>query len=206
MTVTKIEPLTKVKFKVYLNGDYAFVLYKGELVRFGIAAGAEVSEETIEKIRRDVIFKRAKLHAMHLLKDMDRTEAGLREKLIRAHCPVDAAEDAIRYVKSFGYLDDGRYAENFVRNRQDSKSRKEIRALLLKKGISPDKIEAAFKICYSEDADGEVEAVRKILKKKRFSPDDSDETQIQKMYAYLARKGFSYSVIRQVIQYYNENA
>ena len=34
MTVTKVEPLTKMKFKVYLDGQFAFVLYKGELSRF----------------------------------------------------------------------------------------------------------------------------------------------------------------------------
>ncbi len=206
MTVTKIEPLTKIKFKVYLDGSFAFVLYKGELSRFGIKAGAEISEETAERIRRDVVFKRAKLRAMHLLEDMDRTEAGLREKLRQGLYPEDAAEEAVRYVKSFGYLDDSRYAENFVRSRQGSKSRREIQALLLRKGISADKIEAAFEACYSENDGGEEEAVRRLLKKKRFSPEDVDEAQMQKIYAYLARKGFRYDTIRQVIQNYNENA
>ena len=96
MTVTKIEPLTKIKSKVYLDGSFAFVLYKGELSRFGIAAGEEIPEETVETIRRDVVFKRAKLRAMHLLEDMDRTEAGLREKLRQGLYPEDAAEEAVR--------------------------------------------------------------------------------------------------------------
>ena len=164
MTVTKIEPLTKIKSKVYLDGSFAFVLYKGELSRFGIAAGEEIPEETVETIRRDVVFKRAKLRAMHLLEDIDRTEAGLREKLRQGLYAMDAAEVAVRYVKSFGYLDDTRNAENFVRSRKGSKSRREIQALLLRKGISADKIEAAFEACYSEDEGGEEEAVRKILK------------------------------------------
>ena len=206
MTVTKIEPLTKIKFKVYLDGSFAFVLYKGELSRFGITAGAEIPEETVEMIRAEVIFKRARLRAMHLLEDMDRTEAGLREKLRQGLYPEDAAEEAVRYVKSFGYLDDSRYAENFVRSRQGGKSRREIQALLLRKGISADKIEAAFEACYSENDGGEEEAVRRLLKKKRFSPEDVDEAQMQKIYAYLARKGFRYDTIRQVIQNYNENA
>ena len=67
MTVTRIEPLTKIKFKIYLDGSFAFVLYKGELSRFGITAGAEISEETVERIRKEVIFKRARLRAVHLL-------------------------------------------------------------------------------------------------------------------------------------------
>ena len=206
MTVTKIEPLTKIKFKVYLDGSFAFILYKGELSRFGIAAGEEIPEETVETIRRDVVFKRAKLRAMHLLEDMDRTEAGLREKLRQGLYPEDAAEEAVRYVKSFGYLDDSRYAENFVRSRKDRKSRREIQAALLRKGISADRIEAALEACYSDEEDGEEEAVRKLLEKKKFSPKDPDEAQIRKIYAYLARKGFRYDTIRQVIQNYHENA
>ena len=206
MTVTKIEPLTKIKSKVYLDGSFAFVLYKGELSRFGIAAGEEIPEETVETIRRDIVFKRAKLRAMHLLEDMDRTEAGLREKLRQGLYPEDAAEEAVRYVKSFGYLDDSRYAENFVRSRKDRKSRREIQAALLRKGISADQTEAALEACYSDEEDGEEEAVRKLLEKKKFSPEDPDEAQIQKMYACLARKGFRYDTIRQVIQNYHENA
>ena len=207
MMVTKIEQLTKTKFKVYLDGKFAFVLYKGELSRFGIREGVEIPEETVGKIRAEVILKRAKLRAMHLLADMDRTEEALREKLRQGLYPADAVEGAVRYVKSFGYLDDARYAENFVRSRQDSKSRKEIQALLLRKGSKAEQIAAAFGACYDENnGDGEQEAIRKILKKKRFSPEECDESGLQKIYGYLARKGFHYDTVRQVIQNYFENA
>lgn len=49
---------------------------------------------------------------MHLLEDMDRSEAGLREKLKAGLYPEDLIEAAVTYVKSFGYLNDVRYAEN----------------------------------------------------------------------------------------------
>ena len=81
MIVTEIEPYTKTKFKVYLDGRFAFVLYKGELSRYGIRKEEEISDGTVEKIETEVILKRVKLRAMHLLEDMDRTEAALREKL-----------------------------------------------------------------------------------------------------------------------------
>lgn len=206
MIVTKTEPLTKTKFKVYIDGQFAFVLYKGELSRFHIREGEEISGETVTKIHEEVIKKRAKLRAMHLLEDMDRTEAALREKLRLGYYPEEAVDEAVRYVKSFGYLDDARYAENFVRSRQGSKSAREIQALLLKKGLSGDMIEAVFEKCREDSGDAEQEAVRKILKKKRFDPDMADEAQIQKIYAYLGRKGFRYDTVRQVIQNYNVHA
>ena len=86
MIVTRVEAVTKTKYKVYVDGQFAFILYKGELSRFHIAEDQELSQESYEKIRTEVILKRAKLRAMHLLNDMWRTEAQLREKLTRNFC------------------------------------------------------------------------------------------------------------------------
>ena len=70
MVVTRVEAVTKTKYKVYVDGQFAFILYKGELSRFHIAEDQELSQESYEKIRTEVILKRAKLRAMHLLNDM----------------------------------------------------------------------------------------------------------------------------------------
>ena len=135
MIVTEIEPYTRTKFKVYLDGKFAFVLYKGELSRYGIRKEEEISAGIVEKIEAEVVLKRAKLRAMHLLADMDRTEAALREKLKQGCYTQEMIDRAVDYVKSFGYLDDARYAENVVRSRQGTKSRKQIRAALMQKGV-----------------------------------------------------------------------
>ena len=73
MIVTKIEPCTKTKFKIYIDETFKFVLYKGEVSRFGIRIGEEIPPETEEKIRTEVLLKRAKLRAMHLLEDMEQS-------------------------------------------------------------------------------------------------------------------------------------
>ena len=204
MIVTKTEACTRTKYRVWLDGEFAFVLYKGELSRYGIREGEEIAGSTVEKIEQEVVLKRAKLYAMHLLEDMDRTESGLREKLRRAMYPEKAVEGAVEYVRSFGYLDDGRFAENFVRSRKNLKSRKEIRALLTQKGVDSEKIDAAFEICYGEE--DERAAAAALLRKKRFDPDTADEAEIRKICGYLARKGFRYETVRQVIQNYGEDA
>lgn len=204
MIVTKIEACTKTKYRVWLDGEPAFVLYKGELSRYSIREGEEIPPDTVEKIEKEIVLKRAKLYAMHLLEDMDRTESGLREKLRRAMYPEKAVDGAVEYVRSFGYLDDGRFAENFVRSRKNLKSRKEIRVLLAQKGVASEQIDEAFEVCYG-DGD-EQEAVRALLRKKRFQPEEADGEKMRKIYAYLARKGFGYETVRQVIQNYSEDA
>ena len=121
MVVTRVEAVTKTKYKVYVDGQFAFILYKGELSRFHIAEDQELSQESYEKIRTEVILKRAKLRAMHLLNDMWRTEAQLREKLTRNEYSADIVEAAISYVKSFGYINDYEYARSFIESRKERK-------------------------------------------------------------------------------------
>ena len=198
MIITRVEPLTKTKFRIYIDGEPVFVLYRGELKRFNIAEEEEISEQTVEKINKDVLLKRAKLRAMHLLEDMDRTEKALRDKLRQGGYPESAIDGAVKYVSSFGYLNDVRFAENFVLSRKDSKSRREIQALLAQKGVPADTAQAVLEQIYGED--GEQASIRQILRKKRMDPERADEQTLRKIYGYLARKGYRYEDIRQVIQ------
>ena len=59
MTVTKIEPLSKTRYKVYLDGQFAFTLYKGELSRYHIAEESVIEDDIYDSLRLSVI-KRAK--------------------------------------------------------------------------------------------------------------------------------------------------
>lgn len=204
MHVTKIEPVTKMKYKVFIEEKFAFVLYKGELSRYHIAEGCEVNQELIERIQSDVVLKRAKLRTMHLLKDMDRTEMQLRQKLRQGLYTEEIIDQAVAYVKSFGYIQDEAYAERFVTGRQKTKSRKELYAALSQKGVSKEVIENALEECYAKD--NELEAIKKILEKKHFLPESAGEKETAKMYGYLIRRGFRYEDIRQVIHVSEWNA
>lgn len=80
MIVTEIKPVTKQKFQIELDRQPAFVLYKGELSRYHIQKDEELSEEIYRELVEQVLTKRAKLRAMHLLEKMDRTKGELRKK------------------------------------------------------------------------------------------------------------------------------
>ena len=201
MRVTKIEPVTKTRYKVFLDGQFAFVLYKGELSRYQIALDAEVEKDTVDRILEETVLKRAKLRAMHLLTDMDRTESQLRTKLKQGLYPDEIVEQALNYVKSFGYVEDENYAKRFVDSKKSVKSRKEIYAALCQKGIAKETIERAVEACYEEE--GEQEAIRRILEKKHFFDKQATEAERNKIYGYLMRKGFRCEDIRQVIQFLN---
>ena len=80
--------------------------------------------------------KRARKKAMRLLERMDRTEKGLKEKLTQAGFSGEAAEDAVSYVKEYGYINDQRYAENYIFSRIREKSRQRIFQELYQKGVA----------------------------------------------------------------------
>lgn len=198
MYVTKLAPVTKAKYKVYLDDRFAFVLYKGELSLYKIQEGNELTQELYEKIKKEVLEKRAKLRAMHILERADRTEEELRVRLKRDLYPDDIVECAMRYVKSYGYLGDENYAIRFVDSKRRNKSKREISMLLQQKGISSEYIETALQRSFEDG--GEIDTIKKLVEKKRFSVENATEQEKKKMYDYLLRKGFRYEDIRQVIQ------
>ena len=204
MIVTKIEAVTKTKFKVYVDEQFAFMLYKGELLRFGIVAGNEITQETIDKINKEIILKRVRLRAMHLLNQMDRTEQQLRTKLKQNGYTDIMIDQALAYVKSFGYINDAGYARRFIMGRMNKKSRKEIFAALSQKGLDKNVIEEAMEECYEEHS--ETEAILDLVRKKKFCMEEADYKEKEKMYGYLMRKGFSYESIRQALQVSSRNA
>lgn len=144
------------------------------------------------------VLKQAKLKALSLLTDMDRTEEQLRQKLKQKLYSDDVIEQTIEYVKSFGYIDDEKYAKRFVENRKNRKSKQEIWVQLSQKGVKREFIADALDACYTSD--DAVEAIRHLAEKKHYSPENSDDKEKKRIYDYLLRKGFYHEDIRQVIQ------
>lgn len=205
MIVTRIEAVTgkKSKYRIYLDGQPAFVLYKGELSRYHIEQEQQIDRQTYE-ILQDLVKKRARIRAMKLLEVSDRSEEALRRKLSENGYPTQAVEDALSYVKSFGYINDQRLAGYLVESRKDKKSRAELKAYLLGKGLTKEQAEKALQENYKrEDA---KEAIQRLVMRKHFDPETATKEEKRRIYAYLARKGFGYEDIRQVIQVSDWNA
>ena len=192
-----IEPVTKPKFRIYLDGQFAFVLYKSELSSCHLKDGEAVTEDQIETILSEIVLKRAKRKAMSLLQSMDRTESELRDRLLRQDFPEETVDQAVRYVKSFGNVADRRYAESFILSRKGRKSRREIYAELSGKKIDGEIVDEMMERCYEESDSGE--ALRHLLRKKHYDPSRASVEEKQKLYAYLARKGFSYGEIKKAL-------
>ena len=132
-------------------------------------------------------IKRARHRALHILERSDRTEQELRTKLLQNYKP-EAVEDAVAYVKQYHYLDDMRYAVNYLNSRGRAKSRRQVeQELLYKKGIARETLEAAIQEAEPQD---EREQIRLWMEKKQICPETASKEELRRFYLFLMRRGF----------------
>lgn len=200
MIVTRLSEVSASKVKVYIDEQSAFVLYKGELRKYGLREGEPIGEKIYEELVCEVLPKRAKLRCMNLIKSRDYTREQLKLKLMQGGYPEQVIEKALDYAVSERYIDDLRYAESFIVCSHERKSRRRIENDLLQKGISAETIASAWMQWESEgNMQDEEEQIKTLLAKKHFDAETADRKELQKMYAFLARKGFDGDKIRRML-------
>ncbi len=145
---------------------------------------------------------RAKKRALYLLTDMDRTEQQLLEKLQKTGYSEETIQKTMEYVKSYGYIDDKKYASHYIQSLKNSRSKKRLFFDLNKKGVSQDIVETAFE---DEGDYDEKPLIRKMALKKLKNLSIEDPKDRQKLAAHLARKGFRSSDIFSVISELRDN-
>lgn len=203
MRVTQIVELSKNRSKIYLDQEFAFVLYKGELRLYHICEGEELAQDDYNKITQEVLPKRAKLRALNLLKSRTYTTAQLEAKLKQGLYPDEVIAEALAYVSSFHYTDDLQYALDYITYNADRKSRMRIEQDMRSKGIAADIAEQAWALWEEQGGEQDEETlIRELLRKKGFESGEADLREMQKIYAFLMRKGFSGEKIRKVLRMY----
>lgn len=190
--VKEIEAVGKGRYRVKFDTGVTCLLYRKEMSSFSIEKGKEITAQQYQKLLEEVVGKRAKKRALHLLEQMDRTEKQLRDKLLANEYPQSCIDGAIAYVKGFHYLDDSRYASNYVRFSQEKMSRVQMKQKLMQKGIASSVIADAIEEEYVAD---EMEQIMALLQKRKFVPEEADEKEFQRTYQYVMRRGFKSSDI-----------
>lgn len=203
MRITEIVPVTKAKYRVVTDEQLAFMLYKGELSRYRLKENGELPAETFQEIFKEILVKRAKLRAMHLLTRMDYTEAELEKKLMKGEYTPQAVKIAMDYVRSYHYLDDERYVTRYLSTYQGRKSRRQMQFELERKGIPRELIRRGQEAM--EDEEGcadETDMIRQLLEKRCRNQKEADEKEKRRHYGYLMRRGFTSSEIHSVFREY----
>ena len=162
-----------------------------------IIIGSEI--ENIEKIIYKSDFKRAKSRALWYLSRGDLSEKSLFEKLVRAGFSETASRDAVERMKELGLVNDYMYAKRLADYLSNTGiSNREIQFKLTQKGIDRD---IARELSKSEN--DEIDKIKYLIEHKYKNKLDG-ESNIQKVFAALVRKGFSYSDVKAALRDYSE--
>lgn len=202
MMVSSIESMGKQKYIVRLDSGLSFPLYKGEIRILKLTVGKEVSETEYNSIMNVILPRRCKLRAMKLLEKRAYTEYMLKTKLLEGGYPVQTAELAMDYVKSFGYINDYKYCLEFIESRINRCSVKEIRQKLLQKGIDIRCVDNALHETEAEDCESENDKesglIRNLLVKRKYTK-EMDYEEKQKLLQYFYRRGFDIDKVRKIM-------
>lgn len=196
--VTECAACGRTKHRVTLDGEYTFRLYNSEVRKYHIHSEGLLPQESFLEIQ-DILYKRGLSRCLHLVKDRDYTRSALEGKLRDGDYPQDIiAKVCARLIKE-GFINDGRYARNYVVSHMNTRSRKQITYGLLSKGVSACLIEEAFNdIDDLYGTDTELDNVRRLLTRKLGTMEASalDYAARMKLFAYAGRKGYEYEVIK----------
>ncbi|MCR5087425.1 MAG: RecX family transcriptional regulator [Lachnospiraceae bacterium] len=215
MTVTDMTPKGRQQLILWIDGEKRGFLERRDVNALGLEIGSEVTQEQWQKITAERILPRGKKKALELLERQDRTTRELHDRLIAADYTEEQTWDIIAYVVSFHYIDEARYAYQFILNHAKTKSRREITQVLVLKGVDKALIEQAYTEyeamtrgsaaeISADDSDGtsvEEAAVRRFVSQRVHGREMTREKR-KKVLAGLLRKGFSYPAIRAVLSEY----
>ena len=132
-----------------------------------------------------------------LLSQRDYTCMRLRDKLLAGGFEEEIVEMTLKDLKEAHYLDDERYARNFIQAHWEDRSRTRIRMDLENRGVPSD---IAARVIGEENEErgnsAEIRQVLKLMQKRNFDPQSASWEEKGKRKGYLYRKGYSTSAVR----------
>jgi regulatory protein len=199
MRITGLQPQrrSKRRVSVFLDGQFLFGLSQDIAAALGLRVGMEVDRAALDRIAREEQLNEARNYAFLLLSYKARTTAELKTRLVRKSFPPDIVDATIARLVELKMVDDAGLARQFAEDRVNigHKGKWRVRGELMKRGVAREHIEAAM-----AQAPDERDAARAVAE-KYLGRNRRLELAVLKrrLYALLARRGFSPDTIRKVM-------
>ena len=195
ITAIQVQRNNPNRVNVYLNGEFAFGLAR--IVAVWLQVGQMLDEGKIAELQAEDSRERAMQQALLFLSYRARSENEIRKNLSKHEIPDAVIEETIERLRREGFADDKKFASAWVENRSTfrPRGRRALALELRQKGIDDHTIESAL-----EGTDDEALAYEAGQKKVRKLKVQEWTEFRKKMSEFLARRGFSYSVIAPIVK------
>jgi len=202
MKITKIEVQKKHPHRrsIFLDGEFFKGVDEEVVVRLGLKKDQDIDEERIHEILLSEEKRKAKEYGLNLLSFRGRSIGEMRQRLEERGFEEEIVDSVVKKLKEMEFLDDLKFAREWVRSRMEGspKGSYGLRLELQEKKVSDVIIHAVLEE-YSEKYD-EREVARTLAMKRMRVLANKERGVIQGRLAdFLARRGFSYNVIKDVV-------
>lgn len=195
ITALRFQKRNKDRVNVYLDGRFAFGLAAIEASRLHI--GQTLSDDEIAELRKRDEIERAYERALNYLSYRPRSEWEVERNLRQKDVEDGVVAAVLRRLTDAGLVDDGEFARYWVDNRVRFNPRglRGLRYELRQRGVSQAIVDETL-----SGLDVEAAARKAAEAGARRLSGASEPDFRRKLKAYLARRGFSYAVIKPLVQ------
>ncbi|MCD8214548.1 MAG: RecX family transcriptional regulator [Clostridiales bacterium] len=188
------------RYSVYTDGKFSFGVSDIDLLYYKLKVGESLSEEKYREILEGNAYIRARETALRFLGCRMRTKREITDRLKRDGFSEEIINRVLSFSEEYGYVDDRAFAEAYIEEKRRLKGFGGIRLKreLYQKGISPEIIEELSEKLSDDDTD----IIKKAIDKKLKGKVPADRKELQRLYGYLMRKGYSYEKSKEALSEY----
>ena len=160
----------------------------------------------VSKIKKEEwLLANCKERSLYILSKYSKTEKELRDKLKSGKKYDDETIDkTIEFLKKHKYIDDEAFVKRYFEIHKNNNSYRQMKNKLFIKGIKKELIDKILLEEFNDEKIDESNTIKKLLLKKYPNyykeKDNMDIKEKNKVFSYLARKGFSYEDISTVLR------
>lgn len=199
MKITKIEAQKKndERVNIYIDDEFAFGISLELVYTHSLKKGMEVDTDFLNNVVLAEEQIKANNVALRFLGYRQRSEKEIRNRLYKEDFDEDIIENTIDYLNKNKLIDDFQFAESFMKDKINLSNHgpQKIRYDLYQKGIDKSIIDEVLELDNSE-YDRCLEAAEKKIYSYR---NDDYQKKYRKLSGFLQRRGFSFSVIKDVL-------
>lgn len=206
MKITDITQQVKnpKRFSVFIDNRFSFGIHGADLLHHKLEIGQALDAEMLAKIRYEVEFASARDSAVKYLGRGMKSTKQVRDKLSEKEYSAESIDEVVDLLTQKGYLDDVAYAIAFIsqKTKLNNFGRFRIEQELRGKGVSERHIETAYENIDEDTQEDDLTTATRALEKKIRHKDIAqimkDPKELQKLKAFLARRGFGFDIIDKV--------
>ncbi|MDO4556067.1 MAG: RecX family transcriptional regulator [Lachnospiraceae bacterium] len=177
---------------IRLENGMEFPIGRKEKKNLELEEGKELGTNQLQWIMEELVYPRGRNYLIHLLASKDYTISEIEEKLRKTSYPDIVIEQIIHYGIEQHYLDDARYAEDYIRFHREGKSIRSLKYKLREKGIPDD-------ILNGIEEEDEEEFLYPMVKKYWEKKKGDSYVRRGKTTQYFVRKGYPFDLVRRLI-------